>query len=116
MLRMIELRLLARLNEVLTLGKRAPPEASFGGIHVVLLSDYIQYIPVLDKPLYKNLDRGTSIHSAAEMDVQYRVGLSLVLRINPMIKLTKQMRTEDEKYLTLLDNLRSCETTHANFS
>ena len=36
---MVGLGLLARLNEVLTAGKRAPPEAPFGGINVVLLGD-----------------------------------------------------------------------------
>jgi hypothetical protein len=73
-------------------------------------------LPVLDKSLYTNLDRGPSTHSAAENDVQYRVGRSLVLQINTVVKLTKQMRTEDEKYLILLNNLRSGETTRADFS
>ena len=50
-----------------------------------------------------------------ETDVQYGVGRSLVLQINTVTKLTKQMRTEDENYLTVLNHLRSGETTRADF-
>jgi hypothetical protein len=112
---MVGLRLLARLNEVLTLSKRTPPELPFGGINVILLGDYIQYMPVLDKPLYANLERGPSTRSPTEIDVQYGVGRSLVLQINTVTKLTQQMRTEDQKYLTLLNHLRLGETTRADF-
>jgi hypothetical protein len=112
---MVGLRLIARLNELLTLGKRAPPEVPFGGINVILLGDYIQYMPVLDKPLYANLERGPSTRSPTETDVQYGVGRSLVLQINTVTKLTQQMRTEDQKYLTLLNHLRLGETTRVDF-
>ncbi|CAF2847168.1 unnamed protein product [Rotaria sp. Silwood2] len=112
---MVGLRLLARLNEVLTLGKRAPPEVPFGGINVILLGDYIQYMPILDRPLYTNLERGSSTRLPTEADVQYGVGRSLVLQINTVTKLTQQMRTEDQKYLTLLNNIRLGETTRADF-
>jgi len=84
---MVGLKLLARLNEVLTLGKRAPPEVPFGGINLI----------------------------PTETDVQYKVGRSLVLQINTVTKLTKQMRTEDVNYLTLLNHLRLGETTRADF-
>jgi hypothetical protein len=100
---------------LLTLGKRAPPEVPFGGINVILLGDYIQYMPVLDKPLYANLERGPSTRSPTETDVQYGVGRSLVLQINTVTKLTQQMRTEDQKYLTLLNHLRLGETTRVDF-
>ena len=112
---MVGLRLLARLNELLTLGKRAPPEVPFGGINVILLGDYIQYMPVLDKPLYANLDSYSLTSLPTETDVQYRVGRSLVLQINTVTKLTQQMRTEDQKYLTLLNHLRLGETTRADY-
>ena len=71
---MVGLKLLARLYEILTLGKRAPPEVSFGGINMIFLGDYIQYMPVLDKPLYANLERSSSNHIPTEIDVQYGVG------------------------------------------
>ena len=112
---MVGLKLLARLNEILTLGKRTPPEVPFGGINVIFLGDYIQYMPVLDKPLYANLERSSSNHMPTETDVQYGVGRSLVLQINTVTKLTKQMRTEDEKYLALLNHLRLGETTRVDF-
>lgn len=72
-------------------------------------------MPVIDKPLYADLDRGPSTRSPTEADVQYGVGRSLVLQINTVPKLTQQMRTEDEKYLTLLNHLRLGETTRADF-
>ncbi|CAF1926220.1 unnamed protein product [Rotaria magnacalcarata] len=72
----VGLRLLARLNELLTLGKRAPPEVPFGGINIILFDDYIQYMPVLDKPLYANLERRSSTCLPTEADVQYGVGHS----------------------------------------
>ncbi|CAF4199822.1 unnamed protein product [Adineta steineri] len=112
---MAELRLIARLNEILTPGKRAPPEIPFGGINVILFGDYIQYMPVLDKPLYSNLDSESSTRLGTEADVQYRVGRSLVLQIYTVAQLTKQMRTEDQKYLTLLNHLRMGDTTDADF-
>ena len=112
---MVGLKLLARLNEVLTLGKRAPPEVPFGGINLIFLGDYIQYMPVLDKPLYANLEKSSSNLIPTETDVQYKVGRSLVLQINTVTKLTKQMRTEDVNYLTLLNHLRLGETTRADF-
>ena len=112
---MVGLKLLARLNGILTLGKRAPPEVPFGGISVVFLEDYIQYMPVLDKLLYANLKRRSSNHMPTETDVQYGVGRSLVLQINTVTKLAKQMSAEDENYLTLLNYLRLGEITRADF-
>ncbi|CAF1477143.1 unnamed protein product [Adineta steineri] len=112
---MVGLRLIARLNEILTLGKRAPPEIPFGGINAILLGDYIQHMPVLDKPLYSNLDSSSSTRLGTDTDVQYRVGRSLVLQINTVAQLTQQMRTEDQKYLTLLNHLRMGDTTDADF-
>ena len=112
---MVGLKLLARLYEILTLGKRAPPEVPFGGINMIFLGDYIQYMPVLDKPLYANLERSSSNHIPTEIDVQYGVGRSLVLQINTVTKLTKQMRTEDKNDLTLPNHLRLGETTRADF-
>ena len=112
---MIGLKLLARRNEILTLGKRAPPEVPFGGINMIFLGDYIQYMPVLDKPLYANFERSSSNHIPTEIDVQYGMGRSLVLQINTVTKRTKQMRSEDENYLTLLNHLRLGETTLVDF-
>ncbi|CAF1559154.1 unnamed protein product, partial [Adineta ricciae] len=112
---MVGLRLLAQLNELLTSGKRAPPEVPFGGINIILLGDYIQYMPVLDKPLYSNLERGSSSRLSTETDIQYGVGRSLVLQINTVTKLSQQMRTEDQKYLTLLNHLRLGQTTRDDF-
>ncbi len=70
---------------------------------------------VFDRPLYANLEGGPSTLSTTKTDVQYGVGRSLVLQINTVMKLTRQMRTEDEKYRTLLSHLRLDETTCANF-
>ncbi|CAF4891183.1 unnamed protein product, partial [Rotaria socialis] len=38
--------------------------------------------------------------------IQQRVARSLILQINCVVKLTQQMRTEDLRYLQLLERLR----------
>ncbi|CAF1691350.1 unnamed protein product, partial [Adineta ricciae] len=42
----------------------------------------------------------------SEKEIQQRVARSLILQINCVVKLTQQMRTEDLRYLRLLERLR----------
>lgn len=38
---MVDLKLLARINEILTPVKRAPPDVPFGGINIIFLGDHM---------------------------------------------------------------------------
>jgi hypothetical protein len=53
-------------------------------------------MPVLGRPLDVDIEHDTSTRSTTETDIQYGVGRSLVLQINTVMKLTRQMRTENE--------------------
>lgn len=54
-------------------------------------------------------------HIPNEKDIQQRVARSLILEINCVIKLTKQMPTEDAKYLQLLERLRRGECDYEDY-
>ncbi|CAF1332330.1 unnamed protein product [Didymodactylos carnosus] len=121
----VGLRLLSRFHEVLTTAKNADPSVPFGGINVVFFGDYIQYSPVLDKPLYSDTfiqSEFSGIHSISktkktltEYEIQCQVGRALVLQITVIVKLTKQIRVEDQEYLEALDRLRVGECTLGDY-
>ena len=55
-----------------------------GGVHFVLVSDFYQLPPVLDKPLYSHLERGLSLTEAN--------GRELYRSCSSFVELTEQMR------------------------
>ena len=54
-----------------------------GGVHFVLVSDFYQLPPVLDKPLYSHLERGLSLTEAN--------GRELYRSCSSFVELTEQI-------------------------
>ncbi len=52
---MVGCHMLARLHKIATIAKHTEPSIPFGSINMIFLGDFVQYPPVLDKPLYSNL-------------------------------------------------------------
>jgi hypothetical protein len=96
---MVGLNLLAKLNRIICSAKHVDPQVPFGGVNVIFFVDYLQYRPVYDAPLH------TDFSFLSEKEIQQRVARSLILQMNCVVKLTQQMRTEDPRYLQLLERL-----------
>ncbi|CAF4362475.1 unnamed protein product, partial [Adineta steineri] len=106
---MVGLTLLGKLNRIMSAAKHVDPQIPFGGINVIFFGNYLQYRPVYDAPLYTDFSqpsKNKSGQSRSEKEIQQRAARSLILQINCVIKLSQQMRTEDERYLELLERLR----------
>ncbi|CAF3984286.1 unnamed protein product [Rotaria sordida] len=105
---MVGLTLLAKLNRIISAAKHVDPQIPFGGVNVIFFGDYLQYRPIYDTPLYTDfsLPSKKSGKLPTEKEIQQRVARSLILQINCVVKLTQQMRTEDTRYLQLLERLR----------
>ena len=106
---MVGLNLLAKLNRIICSAKHVDPQVPFGGVNVIFFGDYLQYRPVYDAPLHTDFSVATKKNSTKlpnEKEIQQRVARSLILQISCVVKLTQQMRTEDLRYLELLDRLR----------
>ena len=114
--------LLAKLNRIICSAKHVDPQTPFGGVNVIFFGDYLQYRPVYDAPLHTDFSvssKKNSIKLPNEKEIQQSVARSLILQINCVVKLMQQMRTEDPRYLELLERLRhekcnydtSCWTT-----
>ncbi|CAF2089237.1 unnamed protein product, partial [Rotaria magnacalcarata] len=115
---MVGLTLLATLNRIICAAKHADPELPFGGVNVIFFGDYLQYRPVFDTPLHTDFSLPTKSKSSkvsTEKEIQQRVARSLVLQINCVVKLTQQMRTEDSRYLQLLERLRRGVCNHDDY-
>ncbi|CAF2751820.1 unnamed protein product [Rotaria sp. Silwood2] len=122
---MVGLRLLARFHEILTIAKSSDPSVPFGGINLVFFGDFMQYAPVLDKPLitdiFMQLESSVSNStsevqkSLSEYEIQCQVGRALFLQVNVVVKLTMQIRVEDKEYLEALDRLRLGECTMKDY-
>ncbi|CAF1484221.1 unnamed protein product, partial [Adineta steineri] len=115
---MVGLTLLAKLNRILSAAKHADPQIPFGGINVIFFGDYLQYRPVYDEPLYTDFSqpsKNKSGQSRSEKEIQQRAARSLILQINCVIKLSQQMRTEDERYRELLERLRQGDCTLGDY-
>ncbi|CAF1215625.1 unnamed protein product [Rotaria sordida] len=115
---MVGLTLLAKLNRIISAAKHVDPQIPFGGVNVIFFGDYLQYPPVYDAPLHTDFSLPTKKKSSklpTEKQIQQRVARSLILQINCVVKLTQQMRTEDLRYLQLLERLRHGQCTHDDY-
>jgi hypothetical protein len=106
---MVGLTLLAKLNRIVCSAKHVDLQVPFGGVNVIFFGHYLQYRPVYDAPLYTDFSLSSKKKSSKlpnEREIQQRVARSLILQTNCVIKLTQQMRTDDLRYLQLLERLR----------
>ncbi|CAF3848291.1 unnamed protein product [Rotaria sp. Silwood1] len=83
---MVGLNLLAKLNRIICSVKHVDPQVPFGGVNL-----------------------------PPEKEIQQRVARSLILQINCVVKLTQQMRTEDPRYLQLLERLRHGQCNYNDY-
>ncbi|CAF4618591.1 unnamed protein product, partial [Rotaria sp. Silwood2] len=115
---MVGLTLLAKLNRIICAAKHTDPQVPFGGVNVIFFGDYLQYRPVYDVPLHTDFTlpvKSKSNKTPTEKQIQQRVARSLILQINCVVKLTQQMRTEDLRYLQLLERLRHGERNYDDY-
>lgn len=109
---MVGLSLLARLNRVIKTAKHINSDVPFGGINVILFGDYLQYSPVLDRPLYQT-SMLTQQYTERQIDMQ--CAQKIISQINCVVELNQQMRTEDLRYLELLNRLRDGQSTFEDY-
>jgi ATP-dependent DNA helicase PIF1 len=115
---MVGLTLLAKLNRIICAAKHVDPQVPFGGVNVIFFGDYLQYRPVYDAPLHTDFSLPSKQKSSklpSEKEIQQRVARSLILQMNCVVKLTQQMRTEDLRYLQLLERLRQGACTYDDY-
>ncbi|CAF1532473.1 unnamed protein product, partial [Rotaria sp. Silwood1] len=115
---MVGLNLLAKLNRIICSAKRVDPQVPFGGVNVIFFGDYLQYRPVYDAPLhtdFSGLSKKKSGKLPNEKEIQQHVARSLILQNNCVVKLTQQMRTEDPRYLQLLERLRHGQCNYDDY-
>ncbi|CAF5154231.1 unnamed protein product, partial [Rotaria sp. Silwood1] len=115
---MVGLTLLAKLNRIISTAKHVDPQVPFGGVNVIFFGDYLQYRPVFDAPLHTDFtlsSKSKSCKLPTEKEIQQRVARSLILQINCVVKLTQQMRTEDSRYLQLLERLRHGQCNYDDY-
>ena len=109
---MVGLNLLARLNRVVQTAKHLKPDIAFGGVNVIFFGDFLQYSPVLDKPLYASFEISSI---CAELDIEVQCAKKIMSQINCAVELIQQMRTEDKQYLELLNRLRKGQSTMEDY-
>ncbi|CAF1464816.1 unnamed protein product, partial [Adineta ricciae] len=116
---MVGLTLLGKLNRIICSAKHVDPQVPFGGVNVIFFGDYLQYRPVYDSPLHTDFSSSSSKKKQgkipSEKEIQQRVSRSLILQMNCVVKLTQQMRTEDLRYLQLLDRLRHGQCNYDDY-
>lgn len=115
---MVGLTLLAKLNRIITAAKHTDPQIPFGSVNVIFFGDYLQYRPVYDTPLYTEFSFYSKKRSGklpTEKEIQQRVARSSILQINCVVKLTQLMRTEDLRYLQLLERLRDGQCNYDDY-
>ena len=105
---MVGLSLLALLNRIVKTAKHLNSEASFGGINVIFFGDYLQYSPILDRPLYQSC---TLPQQFTERQIDMLCAQRIMSQINCVVELNQQMRMEDIRYLELLNRLRNGQST-----
>ena len=109
---MVGLNLLARLNRIVQTAKHFKPEVAFGGVNVIFFGDFLQYSPVLDKPLYASFE---VLPICVERDIEIQCAQKIMSQINCAVELTQQMRTDDKRYLELLNRLRKGQSTMEDY-
>ncbi|CAF4521081.1 unnamed protein product [Rotaria sp. Silwood2] len=115
---MVGLTLLGKLNRIICSAKHVDPQVPFGGVNVIFFGDYLQYRPVYDSPLHTDFSLPSKKRQGklpSEKEIQQRVARSLILQMNCVVKLTQQMRTEDLRYLQLLDRLRHGQCNYDDY-
>ena len=105
---MVGLNLLARLNRIVKAAKHNNADTAFAGMNVIFFGDYLQYSPVLDKPLYYS---GIASQQYTERQIEMHCAQKIVAQINCVVELSQQMRTEDARYLELLNRSRDGKST-----
>ena len=115
---MVGLTLLGKLNRIICAAKHIDPQVPFGGVNVIFFGDYLQYLPVYHVPLHTDFSlpvTSKSTRTLTEKKIQQRVARSLILQINCVVNLTQQMRTDDPRYLQLLERLRHDECNYDDY-
>ena len=115
---MVGLHLLAKLNQIICSAKHVDPQIPFGGVNVIFFGDYLQYRSIFDAPLHTDFTLPLKKKSGKllnEREIQQRVTRFLILQINCVVKLTQQRRTEDPRYLQLLERLRHGQCNHDDY-
>ncbi|CAF1541328.1 unnamed protein product, partial [Rotaria sordida] len=115
---MVGLTLLGKLNRIICSAKHVDPQVPFGGVNVIFFGDYLQYRPVYDSPLHTDFSLPSKKKQGkipSEKEIQQGVSRSLILQMNCVVKLTQQMRTEDLRYLQLLDRLRHGQCNYDDY-
>lgn len=105
---MVWLSLLAHLNRIVKTAKHLNSDAPFSGINVIFFGDYLQYSPVLDRPLYQRCPLPQQV---TERQIDLQCAQKLMSQINCVVELKQQMRTDDVRYLQLLNRLRNGQST-----
>ena len=115
---MVGCYMLAQFHKITTIAKHTLPTVPFGGINVIFLGDFVQYAPVLDRPLYSNLllpndtlsntiaDKPNGRRTVSERDIQCKVGRALWLQVNKVVFLTQQMQNKDHDFMEMQTRLR----------
>ncbi|CAF1514455.1 unnamed protein product [Didymodactylos carnosus] len=115
---MIGCHMLAQFHKITTIAKHTLPTVPFGGINIIFLGDFVQYAPVLDRPLYSNLflpsdtlsntiaDKPNGRRTVPERDIQFKVGRALCLQVNKVVFLMHQMRNKDRDFMDMQTRLR----------
>lgn len=117
---MVGCHMLARFHKITTTAKHTQPTIPFGGINMIFLGDFVQYPPVLDRPLFSNLlsctdtleqtvnttEQTEKRRSVSERDIQCKVGRALWLQVNTVFFLTEQMRNKDPLFMAMQSRLR----------
>lgn len=116
---MVGCYMLARLHKIMTIAKHTPPTVPFGGINMLFLGDFVQYAPVLDRPLYANIlandeslfntisENLTRRRIISEREIQCKVGRALWLQVNKVVFLRQQMRNRDQTFMAMQTRLRT---------
>ncbi|CAM4818432.1 unnamed protein product, partial [Rotaria magnacalcarata] len=117
---MVGYHMLARLHKITTIAKHTQPSIPFGGVNMIFLGDFVQYPPVLDRPLYLNLlspnhnvddtldfrKQNEKRLNVSERDIQCKVGRALWLQVNKVFFLIEQMRNKDPVFMVMQSRLR----------
>ncbi|CAF3917434.1 unnamed protein product [Rotaria sordida] len=115
---MVGLTLPAKLNRIISIAKHCDPQVPFGGVNIIFFGDYLPYRPVYDTLLHIDFSlpsKKKSSKLSTEKEIQQCVARSLILQINCVVKLTQQMRTEDLRYLQLLECLHHGQCNYDDY-